>query len=868
MGKRRDARVATLVADAVKASLAGTPAAAGSVGAAISSGGTGGLIGMMTPGAPLAAALARDNAAFGGALGPGFPFRPIPLDELGPDGRPLPRKFQYDVADNLNITKRLPQWQILASAAVQVDIMARCISIRQSDVTKMDWSWNVSSDAVNTIMEDNQIGIAEASKIARQTFMPQIVRLSQFWDNPYPQSDRAWEEWVTEFMWQFLVYDGVPVHPAFTLGGKLLGVDIIDASTIKILLDNYGDFPRPPDPAYQQVLWGFPRGEFIATANSDVTNYLGGEYNVSDRDQLSYFVMNRRTNTPYGFSPTEQALPIANIYLEREAWMLAEYKYGTMASVYMRTNSQEIDLNNMSSANRVLTDYLAGSTASRQSTIYLPDGFDPVFAPMNSEKYKADWDEFLKKSIAAYYGVAPSQVGVVARAGLGGGKGMAEGEQDGSETVSAKPQNKYIERCVNALSRRYMGATRDVTFVLKDDEGAEDEVEISKANQTFIMSAQKTPNEVRGELGLPLSTLPEADELMIVTPAGPVYLTGTLEAQLNPPAPPPVHVIAGGTDGSEGPPPQGQEKAPGEGAPQEEPEGQGGKGGGEAPAPDVATDADKVKEKSAYFRWNRQGRPRGSFAFKSLTIAEQAELIGGQAEVPKGSLTKRTSAQMKGHARMTVVARAHSRALHAGLVAGVTGVGAAVSAAMRHYAEIPGDPEQIASFAISQNVTFDSAKASAALGALYRDAAGIGAKSAAQEMGITQIGSRSLDQLLGQRNYTLSGIDQSARARMTTAIRDGLVAGDNHTTIASAVNAVIDDPARSGVISITESNRAYNGAFLDQVAASGQTQWWWVVDGDPCEECLALEAANPQDISNEPPPEHPNCMCTVSSVAP
>lgn len=632
MGKRADARLAKLLDGALeKAGLTGSPMALPAGGMGIAHSGTGGLISMLQPGAPLAAALARDPTTFGGALGPGYPFQPIPLDQLGPDGRPLPRKFQYDVADNLNITKMLPQWTTLATAAVQVDIMARCISIRQSDVTKMDWTWNVSSDAVNTIMEDNQISISEAAKLARAQFMPDIVRLSEAWENPYPQSDRGWEEWVTEFMWQMLVYDGVPVHPAFTLGGQSLGFDIIDASTIKVLLDNYGDFPRPPDPAFQQILFGFPRGEFVASPDKNVTDYLDGQYNISDRDQLSYFVMNRRTNTPYGFSPTEQALPIANIYLEREAWMLAEYKFGTTASTYFETNSAEIELNNLTSASRVLSDYLRGSTANRQDLVFLPDGFkSPTFGPQISEKYKPEWDEFLKKSIASYYGVAPSQVGVIARAGLGGGKGAAEGEAEAAETVSAKPQNQYLERCVNSLARRYQNATRSVSFTLKDDEGAEDDVQVSKAGQTYIMSGQKTPNEVRGELGLPLSTLPEADQLMIVTPQGPVYLSGTLETQLNPPTPV-AHVPLGGQDGPVQPlqvrgGPERQEGPQEEGSKGGAQEGEQQEGGDQSGA--SQTDL-KAKEKAAYARFLSKGARGREFVFEHLDEAEQAEMKAG-----------------------------------------------------------------------------------------------------------------------------------------------------------------------------------------------------------------------------------------------
>ena len=414
MGKRRDAKMAALVADAVKAGLTGTPQAAS--GASVTPGSQIN-VGLRSNAMPsLARSLARDQGTFGAQMGPNFPLIPWPIDELGPDGQPAPRKYQYDISWNLQISKQLAKWSTLKGAATQCDVMNRCISIRQADVTKMDWSFTVSQDAVNTIMQDNNIGISEAAKIARQQFMPEIVRSSRTMENPYPQLDRSWEEWIAEFMFAMLVYDGVAVHPAFTLAGQLLGLDIIDTPTIRCLLDNGGFTPCPPDPAYQQDLWGFPRGEFTASPNKNATNFLGGEYNISDRDQLSYFVMHRRPDSPYGNSATEQALPMANIYLEHQNWQLAEYKFGTTVKAYSETDSQEIELSNMQSASRIIEDRFQGSTANRQGHLFLPGGVkNPIFPPFNDERFKPEFVEFLKKSIASYYGVAPSQVGVTAR---------------------------------------------------------------------------------------------------------------------------------------------------------------------------------------------------------------------------------------------------------------------------------------------------------------------------------------------------------------------------------------------------------------------------------------------------------------------
>jgi hypothetical protein len=884
MGRRRDARTAELIEKAVSNALAATPMQ-GAGNSASTSAAFSQLMGVSAP-TGIMQSLARDPSSFGGALGPGYPFQPAPLDQgYGRANRPAPRKFQYDVADNLNITKKLAQWNVLTAASVQVDIFARAITIRTDDVTKMDWSWNVSKSCINTIMEDNNVGYAEAAKIGRQENMAQIVRLSEFWENPYPQSDRSWEEWITEAINQVLVYDGLPVHPAFALGGDLLGLDIIDASTIKILLDNEGDFVRPPDPGFQQILFGFPRGEFIATPNKDVPTYLNGEYNITDRDQLSYFVKNRRTITPYGYSPVEMALEIANIYKERESWMLAEYKFGTSAGTYMKTGATEITLENLAGYNRIFNDFLQGSTAQRQSTVTLPPGFEPVFAPYIEEKYKADYDEGLIKRTAAFFGVDARQFGVVPRAGLGGGKGAAEGEADNAETVSSKPQNKYLERTVMSLSRRYLNANKMVQFDLKDDEGSEDEVEVATANNLFVSSGIKTRNEVRGELGMPLSTEPEADQLAITTATGPVFLPGLIAAQATAQeqaANPPTPIIqqigpqngagndSGGVD-TDSQQVQG-DKGEGEGS---EPEEQTG-AGGSAQAGVKAEIADFVKlVKSA----NRKGLWR-RFEFSTVD-ASTADMLNDEGyliakgvrampELPidhfleKAGLAPHPKLLLKRQSdrKIQALAKGHSGFIRTALLAGVAGVSAAITHALGD--STGQDAKEVARQAVLQNVTFDSTQASQMLGNLYSDASSMGAQSAAAGLGTDVLSTSTTEQLLAQREITLNGIDNTAMGRISDAIANGIANGDTHATISDAVNAIIDDPQRADVISITESNRAYNSAFQDQLTAAGETQFDWIVDGDPCPACQDEEG--PQDITNPGPPLHPNCECSVGVV--
>ena len=490
--------------------------------------GSGGQNLLQTPGTP-AVPLPRLDSEFGSQLGPAQPFLPAPLDPTDPDsGRALPRKWQYDVAWNLNLTDRPTPWSVLKGLADQCDVIHRCIEIRVAEVVGMDKGFTVTEGAVLSTMAEHGVSHARAMEMARDANAEMIADLTNFWESPYTHGDRLWSEWITEVLWQHLVYDAIAIYPRLNLGGKVIGLEVIDAATIKPLLDNRGDIPHWPAPAYQQILWGFPRGEYQISANPDGEFFTEpgamGEY---AKDQLSYFVRNRRTWSPYGFSTVEECIPAATLYLERQLWMRSEYTDGTMPRTFMKTDSQEIDPIKLASLERVLNDTLTGSTAERHRIKMLPATFDPVFAPSMEERYKPEYDEWLVKQIASRFGVQPTQLGIIPRSGLGG-RGQMEGEQDQAESMSKRPLENFLVEVINSLSRRYLGASKDVTFTLNDPGTTSQQVEKAKALQVSLYSGQMTLNEVQAELGQPLYDMPEADEPFIVAGNAITFLKGLI----------------------------------------------------------------------------------------------------------------------------------------------------------------------------------------------------------------------------------------------------------------------------------------------------------------------------------------------------
>ncbi len=836
MGKRRDAKLAALIGASVSAELEKN---------ALMSSATQTQQVMFTPGlstqAPtLAQSLARNADVFGSQMGPNYPLFPIAIDPLNSNGRADPRKFQYDISENLQITKHLAKWNVLKAAAEQCDVVARAVTIRAAEVAKMDKSWVVSDEAVAFYRDRDNCGTAEASETARKENEKLLSYLNEFWDNPYPQSDKGWRQWIVEAIWQIMVYDGLAIHPAMTLGRKVIGFDIIDASTIKIYLNNQGDTPRPPDPAYAQILFGFPRGEFLATEDKNTPTFLGGEFNITDRDQLSYFVMNPRSWTPYGFSPVEQAIPLVNLYMEYTKMMLFEFKHGTSSDVYIETTGNEMGIKEYAAWDRIFNDYMEGDSANRKKTRTLPDGFKAVFAPTIEERFKPDYVESILKRLAGIFGISSQQLGVIPRAGMGGGKGAQEGDQDNSETVSTKPMQNFIEEFVNSLSRRYLGATKMVTFRLTDDKGGQDDVMLANAAKINTASGVMTLNEQRRELGLDDYDFEGADEPFVVAGNQVVYIRGQFGTQQ---AVSTQTAIGAASDAQASPQgAQGQEDSGEEGGSQS--------GAAQAPLGDKATEAKAFKE------FSKKPRSR-EFIFKFHT-PEEAQVLKAQIiDTPKGSITKSAN-DRPAYDKLKAAAKKHATAIGESIIAGMTGIPEAITQALNTSAV--GGFKAIATHAVSQNVTFNLSASMSALGDLYDSAHGI-VQSTAGDIFNGGQATKSIQQLLSQREIVLNGISDSSMKRISDAIANGISTGASHSEISTAVNAIIADPKRAEVIAQTEMNRAFNQTFSDQMQAAGYSQWEWLADTGACPECA--EMAGLHDFGTEQPPLHPNCNCQV-----
>jgi hypothetical protein len=169
-----------------------------------------------------------------GIFSPGYPLVPPEPERV--------RLWDFPVGWNTIYTPRAYEpvgFEELRALAENHDITRLAIETRKDQIEKLEWSIK-SRDEKNP-----------ASDAPRR-----IDAVTEFWRSP--DSDQPFASWLREALEDVLVLDA----PAFEIrrnrGGEVTGLDVVDGASLKVLVDDTGRWPKPPAPAYEQVIHGRP----------------------------------------------------------------------------------------------------------------------------------------------------------------------------------------------------------------------------------------------------------------------------------------------------------------------------------------------------------------------------------------------------------------------------------------------------------------------------------------------------------------------------------------------------------------------------------------------------------------------------------
>jgi len=465
-------------------------------------------------------ALARDPSWNQLPFGPGEPLIPAFINPpRRPGQQPGPRLGEYPVSYNLQVSQQSHvNWKTLQDAA-DMPLFRKCIE-RRKGICDNDYAVVVDPAAVTREAMLSGSAKTDVEAKLREKYTAQISAATDFLAMPDRKNGLDWTAWAKVLMENTLKYDATVVYPRRTVGGQLYSLEVPDGHLFKPLIDESGGRPLPPLPAVQQILYGFPRGEY--TADVDAEGGVPG--GMSANEILYRRRIIRGFGSPYGMPPVEIALLDGLVWMRRMGWIMAEYTEGATPASFLETdNAIGWDVPQWEVWTNALNDLFGGNTAQRFKIKPLPPGSHLVQTADIPERYKPDYDMFLIKLVAGDFGLTATELGFPEVGSLGAS--FHEGEEDVMNRVTRRPDANWIEGIATELLQRHLGMPNVLKVQILGLE-AEDEAAADQVAQNQVQTGRMTLNQDNARRGVPAYDFPEADMPMLMTARGVVFLEG------------------------------------------------------------------------------------------------------------------------------------------------------------------------------------------------------------------------------------------------------------------------------------------------------------------------------------------------------
>jgi len=386
-----------------------------------------------------------------GIFSPGYPLAP-PVGSNGPE---RVRLWDFPVGVNTIYTPRAYEpvsFGELRALADAHDITRLAIETRKDQLEKLDWAIK-----------------PRTTRVPDDAARARAAQLGDFWRRP--DGERPFASWLRELLEDLLVLDAPALELRRNRSGEIIGLDVVDGATIKVLFDETGRRPRPPAPAFEQVIHGRP-------------------WKLLTSDELLYLPRNPRPHKAYGFGPVEQIIMTINIALRRQAMQLQHFTEGNVPPGLLNA-PDGWNVEQIRQFQEWFDSVLAGNTGARSRLVWAPSG--TTYQAFTEAPYKDEFDEWLAR-IVCYAFSLPSTAFTrqVNRA-------TAETAQEAALAEGLAPLKGWVKRLADHVIQDRMGHA-DLEFAWVDLRPA-DPAEQAKMLDIYVRGGIYTVNEARDILG-------------------------------------------------------------------------------------------------------------------------------------------------------------------------------------------------------------------------------------------------------------------------------------------------------------------------------------------------------------------------------
>lgn len=407
----------------------------------------------LTP-APIEQAMNGQGMNAQSPFGPGRPLDPA----WGYSQRP--RWTDYPVGVNINIRNRQAwgraSFDTLRALVDAYDVARMCINHKIDEIRSMEPLF---------LPADGTPGDVDAALQAARAALA------------FPDRELPFDAWVAKLLENALRYDATPLYRRRNMNGDIIAYEVIDGTTIFPLIDERGRRPRPPAPAWQQVIKGMPTVEFTT-------------------DDIDYLVFRPQPGSPFGLAPLESILLTANTDMRFQWHFLQLFTDGNVPAGFMEVPADTSSPDQVAEWQGYWDAMILGDQAKLHQLVAVPAG--TKVTETKPSQFDPTFPEYLMSRTCAAYGVVPQDLGLVKDVNRANG----ETQVDIQFRVNTLPWVRWVE----GILTRYVAAL-GLPVQVKLDTGRDKEDRLTEANawKVYIESGVASPDEARMELlGLPV----------------------------------------------------------------------------------------------------------------------------------------------------------------------------------------------------------------------------------------------------------------------------------------------------------------------------------------------------------------------------
>lgn len=398
--------------------------------------------------------LTRSGMDSNASMGPGRPINPYRGYSQPP------RAMDYPVGVNINVRTRagwgLASFDTIRALIKSYDVARICINHKIDELRSMEPMF-LPAVGVRGDVDD---AIAAARLVLRK-----------------PDRELSYLAWLSKLMENALKFDAAPLYRRRNHYGDVVGLEVLDGTTINPYIDERGRRPKAPAPAYYQVVHGQP-------------------WNWYTDQEISYEMFRPQEDTPFGTAPMESILLTANTDLRFQWHFLQMFTDGSVPAGFIEVPPDISSPDQVAEWQDYWDAMVAGDQAILHRLIAIPAGTKVTSS--KPEAFDPTFPEYLMMRACAAHGVVPHDAGLIRDVN----RSTGETQTDMQFRVNTLPWVMWIEQILSDYLRYDIGLP--VQVKLNTGREKEDRKADAESWKIYIETGMASPDEGRAELlGLP-----------------------------------------------------------------------------------------------------------------------------------------------------------------------------------------------------------------------------------------------------------------------------------------------------------------------------------------------------------------------------